>query len=840
MAQLVSPGVAVSVTDESFYAGASQGTVPLIVFATQSNKPNPNQADATQSSIAPGTTATEAGKLQLVTSQRELIQTFGEPIFITDQGTPSHGNELNEYGLHAAWQYLGISDRAYVVRADVPLEELSPSNIAPTGPVPDGTYWLDLLTTSFGIFQGDGTDWIEIQSDFYSFNATTNTVNDASGDDGDFAIDIGSTVANLGIFEKISGVWYRLGTADWITAKGNTSLIGGGSGPATLVYAPHTGVAPTNQVPLAHDQHIWVRTTEPNGGADYSVKRYSDTNEGFSSIYAPLFETETEASLFYNDSNTLVSGVLFVDFNASNATHVIKRWTGSAWAALTYIADEAEPTADPVEGTLWYSTDLKIDIMVNDGSNWLGYKNSFVNTDPAGPIISATKPSMQSDGTALVNEDLWIDTSDLDNYPRIWRYRNGSFHLIDNSDQTTVNGIVFKDARGGIEAGTSGISSTVDGLTTNDVDSDAPDAKLYPAGVLLFNTRFSTYNVKEWQPEWLLDDPNGNTGRFVTVSGNKTDGSPWMGRKAQRRVIVNAMQAAIANNDDLRSEFVFFNLIASPGYPEMIGEMISLNTDIKEIACIVGDTPSRLVANGQAIQEYATNANGEALNGEDGRTGINNPYVAQYYPWGLGTNIDGGDVMVPPSTIALRTIAYSDQVSFPWFAPAGYLRGIVSNADSVGYLNSEDEYQSVILSEGLRNVLQLNNINPISLQPNKGLVVFGQKTLNPVSSALDRVNVARLINFIRYNAEELLKPFLFEPNDGETRAAAEVTMSRFLSDLIGQRALADFGVRCDDTNNTPERIDRNELWCDVAIIPIKSVEFIYIPIRILNTGEDVG
>jgi phage tail sheath protein FI len=137
-------------------------------------------------------------------------------------------------------------------------------------------------------------------------------------------------------------------------------------------------------------------------------------------------------------------------------------------------------------------------------------------------------------------------------------------------------------------------------------------------------------------------------------------------------------------------------------------------------------------------------------------------------------------------------------------------------------------------------VLYLNKINPIAFIPNRGLIVYGQKTLNPTSTAMDRINVARLTNYLRYQLEMLAKPFLFEPNDLQTRDSVRITFERFLADLVGLRALYDFVVVCDETNNSGERIDRNELWIDVAIQPVKAIEFIYIPIRILNTGEDMG
>jgi phage tail sheath protein FI len=212
-----------------------------------------------------------------------------------------------------------------------------------------------------------------------------------------------------------------------------------------------------------------------------------------------------------------------------------------------------------------------------------------------------------------------------------------------------------------------------------------------------------------------------------------------------------------------------------------------------------------------------------------------------YYPSGFATNLDGSSVVVPPSHIALRTIAFNDQVAFPWFAPAGLTRGLVDNATSVGFIDSkEGEFQPVQLTEGQRDTLYANKINPIAFIPNRGLVVFGQKTLASVASAMDRVNVARLLAFLRYELDNLAKPFLFEPNDIMTRGQVEDTFNRFLEELITKRALFDFLVVCDDTNNTPARIDRNELYIDIAIQPVKAIEFIYIPVRIKNTGESLS
>ena len=124
---LSSPGVEVKVIDESFYTPAAPGTVPLIVVATAENKSN-----GAGDGIAPGTLKANAGQVYLLTSQKDLGDTFGDPVFKTDaNNNPVHAGEQNEYGLQAAYSLLGVSNRAFVVRADLDLNQLNASVDAP-------------------------------------------------------------------------------------------------------------------------------------------------------------------------------------------------------------------------------------------------------------------------------------------------------------------------------------------------------------------------------------------------------------------------------------------------------------------------------------------------------------------------------------------------------------------------------------------------------------------------------------------------------------------------------------------------------------------------------------
>jgi phage tail sheath protein FI len=211
--------------------------------------------------------------------------------------------------------------------------------------------------------------------------------------------------------------------------------------------------------------------------------------------------------------------------------------------------------------------------------------------------------------------------------------------------------------------------------------------------------------------------------------------------------------------------------------------------------------------------------------------------MSLFYPWGFTSDNFGNNIVVPPSHMMLRTIALSDNVSYPWFAPAGTRRGGITNATSVGYVDGEGEFKTLALNNGQRDTLYDVKINPITFFTGVGLVNYGQKTRAKNASALDRINVARLIVYMRRQLDIIAKPYVFEPNDKITRDEIKNSVESFLLELVGQRALYDYVVVCDDSNNTPNRIDKNELYLDVAIIPVKAVEFIYIPLRIKSTGS---
>ena len=537
---------------------------------------------------------------------------------------------------------------------------------------------------------------------------------------------------------------------------------------------------------------------------------------------------------------------------------VLSNWVTAP--TFTYTASDAAPDQDPADGRLWYYSAVdQVDIMIQDNGEWQGYQNvtndvrgfDLSVTNAAGPIISASAPTTQTDlsESPLQYGDLWVDTSDLENYPKMYRWQpvNGvdQWVALDNTDQTTENGVLFADARWAPNGDTDPITGaypTITSLLTSDyLDLDAPNPALYPQGMLLFNTRRSGYNVKSFQVDYFNADtyPDDTlplvTNAWVTASGLKANGAPYMGRQAQRAMIVAALKSGIDTNTDVREEQRQFNLMATPAYPELMPNMIALNNERNNTGFVIGDTPLRL--DPQDILTWASNNNGLGLDTGDGLS-VGNQYMGVFYPSCQTTDLSGSPVVTAPSHMMIRTIIRSDEVSFPWFAPAGTRRGVIDNAVQLGYINvTTGEFQSLGVRQGLRDVLYENAINPITFIPGVGITNFGNKTTTSNTTALDRINVARLVAFIRGRLDIIGKQYLFEPNDQITRNQIKNSIDGLMIDLVAKRGLYDYLVVCDASNNTPARIDRNELYVDIAIEPVKAVEFIYIPVRIKNTGE---
>lgn len=208
---------------------------------------------------------------------------------------------------------------------------------------------------------------------------------------------------------------------------------------------------------------------------------------------------------------------------------------------------------------------------------------------------------------------------------------------------------------------------------------------------------------------------------------------------------------------------------------------------------------------------------------------INSSYGALYWGWiKYYDQFNVNEVWVPPSGHVAAIFSRTARVAEQWFAPAGLTRGRILTALELEYSPTQGE-EDLLYGSG-------NAVNPIVKFPQNGIVVWGNRTLQRVETALSRVNVRMLCNALKKQLTSTLRTFVFEPNDSALWAQVVSTVNPILGDYQARRGVTAYKVVCDSTNNTPERIDRGELWVSVFIKPTRAVEYIVLNLAVLNTG----
>ena len=270
----------------------------------------------------------------------------------------------------------------------------------------------------------------------------------------------------------------------------------------------------------------------------------------------------------------------------------------------------------------------------------------------------------------------------------------------------------------------------------------------------------------------------------------------------------------LANTDDYR-----FNVLMTPG---LFANAAALGSS--QVTSIINNTMNRgdniyvsdLVPFSSSIVEVTNASNAK-----------NTSYAASYWPWVQTVDPDSSQlVWVPASTMIGGVYAYNDSVSEPWFAPAGINRGGLSSV-----VRAEKK-----LSQANRDTLYTNKVNPIATFPGTGVVVYGQKTLQTKASALDRVNVRRLLIALKSYIGQVANNLVFEQNTIATRTSFLNQVNPYLESVQQRQGLYAFKVVMDSSNNTPDVIDRNQLVGQIYLQPTKTAEFVYLNFNILPTG----
>jgi hypothetical protein len=290
---------------------------------------------------------------------------------------------------------------------------------------------------------------------------------------------------------------------------------------------------------------------------------------------------------------------------------------------------------------------------------------------------------------------------------------------------------------------------------------------------------------------------------YENIDGNNTQGLFWSD-------YVNMINL-LNNKDDYQ-----FNILFTPGvYRQdyaILTSTIVTNTQDRGDNIYVAD----LVPWGSSV----TDVTGQAA-------AINSSYATTYWPWCQVSDPATGDlVWVPSSTVIAGVYAYNDSVAEPWFAPAGINRGGLGNV-----VRAEQK-----LPQSYRDTLYQGKVNPIATFPGQGVVVYGQKTLQTKASALDRVNVRRLLISLKSYISQVANTLVFEQNTAATRNNFLAQVNPYLENVQQRQGLYAFKVVMDGSNNTADVIDRNQLVGQIYVQPTKTAEFIYLDFIITPTG----
>jgi len=266
----------------------------------------------------------------------------------------------------------------------------------------------------------------------------------------------------------------------------------------------------------------------------------------------------------------------------------------------------------------------------------------------------------------------------------------------------------------------------------------------------------------------------------------------------------------LENKDEYR-----FNIITVPGLTQQ-----NNGTTISKVVSLA-ETRGDAIAVVDPVGYGDTLANAVSEAGE-----INSSYAAAYWPWVQVGTATGKNAFVPPSVVIPGVYAFTDGASAPWFAPAGLVRGGIPNV-----IQAERK-----LTKADRDTLYDGNVNPIATFPGQGIAAFGQKTLQKKSSALDRINVRRLLIELKKFFGDQARNLVFEQNTIATRNRFLSIVNPYLESVVQQQGLYSFRVVMDDTNNTNDVIDRNQLVGQVFIQPAKTAEFIVLDFTVEPTG----
>ena len=295
---------------------------------------------------------------------------------------------------------------------------------------------------------------------------------------------------------------------------------------------------------------------------------------------------------------------------------------------------------------------------------------------------------------------------------------------------------------------------------------------------------------------------------YENITGNLPQGIPTSSYNDVIQLLAN-------------KEAYLFKYITAPGliyanHFQTVTSLINMVQERNDTMAVIDSSPYGMASNVGGVVSNVTS--------------LDTSFAATYWPWVKLNNSQNTQVWAPASTIIPNVYAFNDVISKPWFAPAGINRGRLTQVAQL----------ERVVTQSVRDDLYKANINPITLFPGYGTTVYGQKTLSKKPSALDRVNVGRLLIELKSFIGQFANTLVFEQNNQITRDRFLTQVNSYLNQVQLQQGLDDFNVVMDETNNTPDVIDNNQLVGQVYIKPTRSAEFILLEFNILPSNATLG
>ncbi len=658
----------------------------------------------------------------------------------------------------------------------------------------------------------------------------------------------------LEILEQTNTVYFVRAAADDATEASAALLLG--ACPYAIVSGVTTATDMATQAwGVANPLTLRIQVYDNNGvaqfqdnslaGKDFTIASGTATGQaealrkviggGLDSDKVGVFDG---GSLLGDDATGLgLSGAIVGAFAGSGAYMTIKACSSTTFdetkgvSALAATNASAAATAYGVSGLLASSVTVHGATLAESSVHYLveslypgqGYNGGLKSDGSLSGNSITIEPLGSHNFTLVVNDKGATEESFKVNFLNLPNFIEDSINTsLDNRVSDYIKGNLIKD---GADASITKLTNFSDLLST-----------LFTGNTFTFSTKFTDPATEATTTLTEVSSTNGTRfNKLVQNAGkNLAGGTNGTGSTESDRTVALIGDATTEPKTGMQAfddPILNIGIVLAP----------DINTEAVQNALItLAETTQNFLA--LVSPPYAIGTTQDAIDWSNGKSSstagsrsssINSSYAAIHWPYvKIFSTFDGKDRWYDPSIFAARQMAYTDSVAASWFAPAGFQRGRLTKP-------TETEIK---LNQGDRDSLYSggNVVNPIVAFPQQGITIFGQRTTQRSPTALDRINIRRLMIYIRKVILLATQRFVFEPNDEFTWAQIEGVLNPFLDDIRRQRGITEFRVVCDESTNTPQRVDRNELWTKVLIKPTKTAEILIFEINLTNQSAQLG